>query len=81
VAVRKLSISLDAELAERAARMAADEGTTLSRLIGLSLEDRLILADGRAAMREYEADEGAFTADERAEAAAFNDRLYGASDR
>lgn len=73
--VRKLSISLDADVAERATAMAADQGLTLSAFVGRSIEHQQILADGRVAMDEWEAEHGAFTAEEQAEAAAFVDSL------
>lgn len=73
--MRKLSISLDAGVAERATALAAEQGLTLSAYVGRSLEDQQILADGRAAMDEWEAEHGAFTAEEHAEAAAFVDSL------
>lgn len=75
MAVRKLSISLDEDVAARATRLAESQGVTLSAFIGRSLEDRLILADGRAAMDEWEAEHGAFTPEELAAADAFVDGL------
>ncbi|MGE4427037.1 MAG: hypothetical protein AB7G37_11350 [Solirubrobacteraceae bacterium] len=58
MAVRKLSISLDQEVADRAARLAEEQGTTLSSVIGQSLQDRFRVADGRAAMREWDVEDG-----------------------
>jgi predicted transcriptional regulator len=75
MAVRKLSISLDEEQAARATRLAEAQGLTLSAFIGRSLEDQLILADGRLAMQEWEDEHGAFTPEELAEADAFVDSL------
>lgn len=75
MAVRKLSISLDADVAARATRLAEADGVTLSAFIGRSLENRLILEDGRLAMEEWEAEHGAFTPEELAEADAFVDSL------
>lgn len=75
MAVRKLSISLDEDLAARATRLADADGVTLSALIGRSLADQLVLADGRLAMDEWEAEHGAFTPEELAEADAFVDSL------
>ena len=75
MSARTLSISLDDEIVTRAARLAESQGVTLSDLIGRGLRDQLILADGRAAMDEWQAEHGAFTAEELAAAEANVDGL------
>lgn len=76
MAVTKISISLDAETAQAARRLAAEEGVSLSAWIGDAAASAARIADGLAAVREFEAEHGALTDDERAAARAEADR-YG----
>ena len=57
----KLTISLPEDLAESIREQAEAEGTSLSGYIGEALRRAQLLADGRAALREYEAEHGAIT--------------------
>ena len=61
----KLTISLPEDLADAIRVRAEDEGTTVSGLIANDLRRALLLAEGRAALRAYEAEHGAITAAEK----------------
>jgi hypothetical protein len=63
---RKRSISLDPDLDARIEASAKAEGVPFSTWLARSAEDRLLLADGLAAMVEWQAEHGEFTAAERA---------------
>lgn len=58
VAVRKLSISLNEEVAAAAARNAKNEGVSLSTWLNDAAERTIRLSEGRAAMREEFAENG-----------------------
>lgn len=77
VAVKKLSVALDADVAERAAREAEEEGLSLSAWLTRAAREALAIEAGRRAVREYEAEYGAFTEEERAIARAELDELLG----
>ena len=62
--MKKLSISLDARLADFAAQAAAGEGLSLSAWLARAVEHEQRLSEGRAAVAEFEAEHGAFTEDE-----------------
>jgi len=64
----KRSISLPPELAEDIERAAAAEGTTVSGWIARTAAHRLRLEAGRHAIAAWEADHGALTAAELADA-------------
>lgn len=70
MAVRKISISLDEALHADVAREAAAEGLTVSGFLAALAEDRVALLGLRRLVDEYEAENGAFTDEERAEAKA-----------
>jgi hypothetical protein len=53
VAVKKISISLDAEVYERAKRAAGFQGITLSTWLCQAAEEAAGLAEARAALAEY----------------------------
>ena len=53
MAVKKISISLDAEVFERAKRAAEAEGIALSTWLSEAAEEAAGLADARAALAEY----------------------------
>jgi len=78
MAVKKLSVALDPEIAAAAAADAARRGISLSAWLTEAAAHALKIADGLAAVAEYEAEYGAFTAEELAEAAAW---LDGTDDR
>jgi hypothetical protein len=64
MAVTKISVSLEEETLA-AARMAAEEaGLSLSAWLSQAARHAAKLAAGRAAVREYEAEAGAFTPEE-----------------
>ena len=65
--VRKLSIALDPETAQRAEASARREGASMSGWINDAIEDRLRREAGLAAVAEWEAEHGALTPKERAE--------------
>lgn len=53
MAVKKISISLDSEVLERARRAAEAEGVTLSTWLCQAAEEAAGLAEARAALEEY----------------------------
>lgn len=77
VTVKKLSVALDAEVAEEAARAAEAEGISLSAWLTRAARKALKIKAGLAAVREYEAEFGAFTEEERARARAELDEVLG----
>ena len=68
VPVDKRSVSLDADLAAAIEQAAAAEGVSFSQFLAAAAADRLRRADGLRAVAEWEAEHGAFTAEEIAEA-------------
>jgi hypothetical protein len=66
--VRKLSVALDAAVAEAAAASAARRGLSLSAWLTRAAERALAIEDGLAAVAEWEAEHGALSADELAAA-------------
>jgi hypothetical protein len=73
--VKKLSVALDGEVAEAAADAASRAGVSLSAWLNDAAENKLAVADGLAAVREWEAEHGAFTPEEIARADDLLDRL------
>jgi hypothetical protein len=63
-----LSIALDERVAEAASRAAAAAGLSLSAWMTRAAAHELAVQDGLAAVAEWEAEHGALTADELAEA-------------
>ena len=68
MAVEKMSISMDAELAEEVRRSAAAEGQTVSAWIAGVLAKKTRREGLRALLEEYQAEHGAFTEEELAKA-------------
>jgi hypothetical protein len=66
MAVRKLSIALDAEVAEAAARAAEREGLSLSAWINKAADEALAIERGLEGVRAYEAEFGPFTPEQDA---------------
>lgn len=66
VPVTKLTISLPEDLAESIRAEAEAEGTTVSAWLADQARRSLLLAEGRAAVAEYESEHGAITDEERA---------------
>ncbi|MGQ0804759.1 MAG: hypothetical protein ACT4PI_12970 [Actinomycetota bacterium] len=77
MAVKKLSIALDADVAAAAARSAEVEGISLSAWLTRAARKALKIEAGLAGVREYEEEFGAFTEEERARARAELDRVLG----
>jgi hypothetical protein len=73
--VRKFTISLDEGLHEAVSSRAAASGTSVSQWLAEAAQRQLRRQEGLAAVREYEAEFGAFTDEERAWADAILDRL------
>jgi hypothetical protein len=75
--VRKLSVALDGAVAAAATRAARSAGVSLSSWLSRAAEHELALERGRAAVRAWERDHGAFTKEEMRDADALLDRLLG----
>ena len=71
--VKKLSIALDERVAAAAAASAERHGLSLSAWLNRAAENSLAIEDGLAAVAEWEAEHGAFTAEEIAAADAVLD--------
>jgi hypothetical protein len=70
MATKKVTITLDESLVEALAGAAEEEGVPLSRLVAGAAERELRLRAGRAVIREWQAEHGAFTPEELAVARA-----------
>ena len=64
--VKKLSVALDQSVAEGAARSAAASGLSLSAWLNAAAERELRIEEGLAAVREWELEHGALSAEELA---------------
>ncbi|HJR69858.1 MAG TPA: hypothetical protein VKA43_07440 [Gammaproteobacteria bacterium] len=71
--VKKLSVALDERVAAAAAASAERHGLSLSAWLNRAAQNALALEDGLAAVAEWEAEHGAFTAEEIAAADAVLD--------
>jgi hypothetical protein len=71
--VKKLSVALDERVAEAAAASAERHGLSLSAWLNRAAANALAVEDGLAAVAEWEAEHGAFTAEEIAAADAILD--------
>lgn len=74
MSVRKLSVALEEHVAEAAAASAERHGLSLSAWLNRAAENALAVEDGLAAVAEWEAEQGALTAEELAAADAALDR-------
>jgi hypothetical protein len=63
--VRRLSISLPAEVEESVREAAAEAGLSVSAWLARAAEHAARIEAGRRAVREYEAEHGPFTQEER----------------
>jgi hypothetical protein len=81
MAVRKLSVALEEQVANEAAEAAEEAGLSLSAWLNKAAADALAIRDGLAAVAEFEAEHGAFTDEEMAEAHAELDRVLGPAPR
>jgi predicted transcriptional regulator len=70
MAARKVTITLDEDLAEALGRTARETGVPLSRLIASAAEREMRRRIGLAAVAEWEAEHGAVTPEELAAARA-----------
>jgi len=73
--VDKRSVSLDDKVAELVEAAAAEDGVSFSAWLSSAAQDKLLLREGLRGIREWEADAGRLTADERAVGEALLDRL------
>lgn len=65
---RKRSVSLPPEIDEAVEAAAREDGSTFSAWLAEAARKQLIIRDGLSAVAEYEAEEGAFSEAELAEA-------------
>lgn len=77
MSVAKRSVSLDDMVAERVAQAADEDGVSFSAWLSAAAEDKLLLREGLRGVREWEAEAGELTAEERAAGEALLDRLLG----
>lgn len=68
MAVKKLSVALDEQVADAAAKSAERQGLSLSAWLNRAAENALAVEDGLAAVAEWEAEHGALTEEELATA-------------
>jgi hypothetical protein len=66
MSVKKLSVALEVAVAEGAASAAERHGVSLSAWLNAAAERALVLEDGLAAVRAWEAEHGELTAQELA---------------
>lgn len=81
MAVKKISVALEPDVAEAAASAARAHGQSLSAWLNDAARGRLALERGRLAVQQWQDEHGALTADERASADALLDQLLGTSRR
>ncbi len=79
MSVTKRSVSLDDSVAERVEVAAGEDGTSFSAWLSTAAEDKLLLREGMSGIREWEAETGELTAQERAAGEALLDRMLGDS--
>lgn len=77
MAVKKLSIALDPDVADAAASAAETSGQSLSAWLNDAARNRLRIEDGLAAVAEWEAEQGPLTVEERVAANRRLDDLIG----
>ena len=70
MAVKKVSIALNEDVAQAAATAAKTEGVSLSAWVNAAAERALKVSDGLAALAEWEAEFGSITEEERSRAQA-----------
>ena len=71
----KRSVSLDNVVAEQVEQAADEDGVSFSSWLSAAAEDKLLLREGLRGIREWEAEAGELTAEERAAGEALLDRL------
>jgi hypothetical protein len=77
MAVKKISVALDPDVAEAAASAAEHHGQSLSAWLNQAARTQLRIEDGLNAVAEWEATHGALTPAERAAADQTLDQLVG----
>lgn len=77
MSVTKRSVSLDESVAQRVEHASEADGVSFSAWLSSAAEDKLLLREGLSGVREWEAEAGELTAEERAAGAALLDRLLG----
>lgn len=77
--VRKLSVALDEDVAAKVVQAADRAGMSVSAWLNHAAENTLAVEAGLGAVREWEADHGALTAEELAAADSLLDRVLGAT--
>lgn len=77
VHVTKRSVSLDTSVAQRVEQAAGEDGVSFSSWLSAAAEDRLLLREGMRGVREWEAEAGELSPEERAAGEALLDRLLG----
>ncbi len=75
MSVTKRSISLDDDLASQVEQAAQADGVSFSAWLNEAAERRLLVRQGLQGVREWEAEAGQLTPDERAAGEALLDRL------
>lgn len=75
MAVKKISVALDPEVAEGATASAQARGETLSSWLNRAARERLAIESGLHAVQRWEQDAGQLTEDELAAAREILDRL------
>jgi hypothetical protein len=78
MAVKKVSVALDPDVAAAAASAAEAHGQSLSSWLNDAARSRLVIERGRRAVIEWQNERGDLTAEERASAEALLDDLLGA---
>lgn len=81
MAVKKISVALEPDVAEAAASAAEAHGQSLSSWLNEAARNQLRVEQGLDAISAWQDEHGAFTDDERASAEALLDELLGRSTR
>jgi hypothetical protein len=81
MAVKKISVALDPDVAEAAASAADARGQSLSAWLNDAARSRLVIESGRQAVAEWQTEHAELTVEERASAEALLDDLLGAARR
>lgn len=81
MAVKKISVALDPDVAEAAASAADAHGQSLSAWLNDAARSRLVVESGRQAVAEWQREHGELTVEERASAEELVDDLLGAARR
>jgi len=77
MSVSKRSVSLDDALAEEVEQAASDDGVSFSAWLNMAAQRQLLLRQGLHGVKEWEAEAGELSAEERAAGEALLDRLLG----